>query len=534
MTDTPTLESTNRLLHDLERKLSMGLEASDQTHHSHTSHASLVIVDHSVAGLARLSIQLSVLLYIKNNDSDFDADSVYHDRQQRHVTQFAREYSPSTAPKVENIEKGVDEALFNGSFESLDRSLEDQDDYDDYDDFGDEDDDDDDMLLPPLPPRLPPREMDPGKLYGLYDFLGPDPLHCTLSRDEPVYLVNDLDNYWWLIKKMTKDERMDLGKQRQEWFPEISDDEDGKIGFVPAECLETFGERLARLNCFKNEELERESTPDLPEPQSKESIDSKVESHSIIGSSESIPGAGQTPVLGRTGSILKKSGSLRQSNKLVTFENLGSLVLEGELSDSEAVDFADLYYSFSHEDLQLLPHDEERQSEVLSDLYPAEMPLQVSKSPRKRKSDLTDLQPPAYDTSSIGSFSPDTPPVGHFQLDDENRTIRRSLIMDRLSEVTMDIKEQMSSDSEDFQQDVYSSYGDEDEKANEDDAFLDCSHDENVTPLTSTNSLNNVALSPKRVSSAPVSKKTRNEVVSPILGKLDELSKKLAELEHSL
>lgn len=539
MTDSPTLESTNRLLHDLERKLSLGLEASDQTHHSHTSHASLVIVDQNVAGLARLSIQLSVLLYIKNNDSDFDADLVYQDRQQRHVTQFAREYSPSTAPKVEKVEKEVDETLFNGSFESLDRSLEDQDDYDDYDDFGDEDDeeeeDDDDMLLPPLPPRLPPREMDPDKLYGLYDFLGPDPLHCTLSRDEPVYLVNDLDNYWWLIKKMTKKERLHLGRQRQELFPEISDDEDGKIGFVPAECLETYGERLARLNCFKNEELEKSGADPLaPEAHSKESIDSTVESHSIQGSSESVQGARQTPLLGRTGSILKKSGSLRQSNKLVTFENLGALVLEGEISDTEAIDFADLYYSFSHEDLHHPQEDDERQSEVLSDLYPAEMPLQVSKSPRKKKPDLTDLQPPNYDTSSIGSFSPDTPPIGHFQHDEEQRTLRRSLIMDRLSQVTMDIQEQMSSDNDDYTCDVYSSYGDDDEKAHGDDAFLDCSQDDNVTPLTSTNSLNNVALSPKRVSSAPVGKKPRNEIVSPVLGKLDELTEKLAELEHML
>ena len=576
--ERPTLESTNRLLHDLERKLSLGLEASDQTHQSHTS---LVIVDHNVSGLARQSIQLSVLLYIKNNDSDFDADLVFADRQQRHVTQFAREYSPSTAAQTiekDDVAKDVDEELFNGSFDSLDRSLEEHDDYDDYDDFGDDDDgvevdedDDDDMLLPPLPPRLPPREMDPDKLYGLYDFLGPDPLHCTLSRDEPVYLVNDLDNYWWLIKKMTKKERLDLGLKRQELFPVYSDEEDGKIGFVPAECLETYGERLARLNCFKNEELEKTSRDTLPleaeeapeEPlQAKESIESLHEgsTDSIQRSATSVVSEQEQPfTLGRTGSILKKSGSLRQSNKSVTFENLGSLMLEGEASDSEMVDFADLYYSFSHEDLHQKPtdenNDEEQQSEVLSDLYPAEMPLQINKSIRKPKKteDLTEFQPPTYDTSSIGSFSPDTPPIGHFHNHDDdnnstnnnnNPTLRRSLIMDRLSQVTMDIQDQMTSDEEgDNTFDFYSSYGDEeDEKAvpdEEDDAFdLDCSREENVTPLTSTNSLNNVSLSPKRVSSAPPffdKKKPRSfNDDSPILGKLDELSEKLAELEHML
>ena len=40
-----------------------------------------------------------------------------------------------------------------------------------------------------------------------------------------------------------------------------SDEEDGKIGFVPAECLETHGERLARLNCFKMKNWKKSPTP---------------------------------------------------------------------------------------------------------------------------------------------------------------------------------------------------------------------------------------------------------------------------------
>ena len=90
-------------------------------------------------------------------------------------------------------------------------------------------------------------------MYGLYDFSGPDPSHCTLLVDEPVYLINDEDNYWWLIRKLTKLERLKrMRLNGQEFQIDIeSDEEDGKIGFVPAECLETHGERLARLNCFK-------------------------------------------------------------------------------------------------------------------------------------------------------------------------------------------------------------------------------------------------------------------------------------------
>ncbi|ODQ79866.1 hypothetical protein BABINDRAFT_161544 [Babjeviella inositovora NRRL Y-12698] len=93
--------------------------------------------------------------------------------------------------------------------------------------------DSDDYMLQ-SPPRSPPRELDPDKLYALYDFSGPDPLHCNIARDEPVKLINDEDNYWWLVRRLS----------------------DNKVGFAPAEVLETYGERLARLNCWKNEEIE--------------------------------------------------------------------------------------------------------------------------------------------------------------------------------------------------------------------------------------------------------------------------------------
>lgn len=82
----------------------------------------------------------------------------------------------------------------------------------------------------PLPP---PQELDPEKLYALYAFNGPDPSHCKLDQDEPCVLLNDEDTYWWLVKRCR----------------------DNNIGFAPAEILETFPERLARLNCWKNENM---------------------------------------------------------------------------------------------------------------------------------------------------------------------------------------------------------------------------------------------------------------------------------------
>ena len=62
---------------------------------------------------------------------------------------------------------------------------------------------------------------------------------------------------------MTKLERLKrMRLNGQEFQIDIeSDEEDGKIGFVPAECLETHGERLARLNCFKMKNWKKSPTP---------------------------------------------------------------------------------------------------------------------------------------------------------------------------------------------------------------------------------------------------------------------------------
>ncbi|KAH3678308.1 hypothetical protein WICMUC_001589 [Wickerhamomyces mucosus] len=105
----------------------------------------------------------------------------------------------------------------------------------DLNQIDDDDDFNDYVIEPPLPP---PKELDPNKLYALYEFHGDDPSHCELERDDALFLLSDQDNYWWLVRK------------------EI----DGKVGFAPAECLETYDERLARLNCWKNEELEKQNS----------------------------------------------------------------------------------------------------------------------------------------------------------------------------------------------------------------------------------------------------------------------------------
>lgn len=712
MEGNDTLESTNRVLHDLERKLSFALTTSlNQTSYSHGS----VIQNPAMAGLASHNIQLSVLQYIRNNDLQFDADLVYAERQLKLITKFAREYSPSTVQHARpnpqalpsalaladvplefddrysleetdvspyqplaslatdrlaklheplarlhdvatkgTVSLGVPTGDTNVDTASMKASIDDEADYDsdaydDYydgefdsgdDDYGEDDfetdfntfeaepydlnddhevDDDEvedeDLLLPPLPPRLPPREMDPDKLYGLYDFSGPDPLHCTLSRDEPVYLINDLDNYWWLIRKMSKTERMELWDSRGSKEDIASDDEDGKIGFVPAECLETYGERLARLNCFKNEELEKTSRETLPleyyteghglttsqvdfandRTLSKEEIlseGSNAYSVKQLGEpiallndqlSKPIEACSLTEIaissdglpLVRKSSILKKTRGYKQSNKLVTFENLGDISLDDNESDD--IDFSDHYFHIGHEDIkqrlaeQLGEHDvHEKHSEVLSDVYPAEMPLRVSKTTRKSFGTTNDdpllVRPRALgeaDVDSIGSYSPDTPQPNTFASphDLSPSNIRRSQILDKLSQVTSDIQDQLgagekgnelfggslrsgsSEDDEDGSGNFARASSSPSHEDDEDDFYgngyeLACDEEQkdggdNDTPLTSMNSLN-LSASPKTPVQDKRKSKPVHDMFMPILGKLDELTEKLAELEQHL
>lgn len=663
--DTNTLESTNKRLHALERKLSLVLTASLTQTAASAQLTGSVVHDAGSSGLAASSIRLSVLQYIKStlDGSDFagfDANRVYADRQLHFATSFAREYSPSTRLDTVTDAGAPGDALdsdnyYAGALDTDDGTgtvtgsdaetsrgpqsdqesdygsdndatepcgfaetgresnrvqglllefvTEHDDDFDAesdfdpaYDDDLDEnpayelndDDDDDDMLLPPLPPRLPPRDMDPGKLYGLFDFLGPDPLHCTLARDEPVYLVNDSDNYWWLIKKLTKLERLSLWQSQGSTTELASDEEDGKIGFVPAECLETYGERLARLNCFKNEELERSSRETLPQLLLLLSHNSP--NNSVECSDTPQQGSGDTyklaplPLaassLGRSGSILKKTRGYRQSNKLVTFENLGDLDLDDDFDNAsdDVIDFSDHYYALSHDDVPKITHTGER-SEVLSDVFPEEFALSVKKTSRRKElgGRLVDdlLQPKmtfSGDNGSIGSFSPDTPPVHRCASrdddnDDEERVLRRSLILERLNRVTSDML-QASRDEPAFggtlQEHAHSLAGSDASDYDSDDGRsggenvspcekgfyeeLDCHGSRGLllgedvsTPQTSVNSLSYTTALPKAtqvlLGMSVVDKKRAKPVYDmylPILGKLDELTEKLAELEYLL
>lgn len=658
-----TLENTNRALHDLERKLSLVL-ATSLTHTAHLNGS--VVQNPALQGLARENIQLSVLQYIRSHDGEFDAGSVYADRLQRFATSFAREYSARPEPQSNGDADSHDTSHASDDATDHGDGLQDHYQYDDYYDEFDSDEfeeqESDDMLLPPLPPRLPPREMDPDKLYGLYDFLGPDPLHCTLSRDEPVYLINDLDNYWWLIRKLTTQEKHALWARRGSHDNLDPDDEDGKIGFVPAECLETYGERLARLNCFKNEELEKLSRDTLPlQPHSDDSIahgsadafdyalrqadslrlatadsfrlaDSLKRTDSLAGVKRADSFATRKdapsvevlvteaePQLGRTGSILKKTRGYRPSNKLVTFENLSDIHLDDASAYSDDVDFADHYNQLSHDDVDKHPLDWESRLEILSDTYPSEVPLEVTKS--TRKSDFLqpqriheDFQRPKFaaDNISIGSFSPDTPPTHRAENhDDDTSSLRRSFILDRLSHVTSNIQSHLGDSHRDDASfggplddqepespyDIDAHYGGDDDEDDEpfnnpytskeptapqteeqslaeelydkerydnrsfdkglekdldkdrlerkfrdgygsdgnndeDDRLLDGHErkEEVVTPLTSMNSLSQFSPTP------PDKRRTKpvHDMFSPILGKLDELTEKLAELEHML
>ncbi|EGV62130.1 protein phosphatase regulator [Yamadazyma tenuis] len=449
-----TADNSAHLLspHAIARKVSSLSNSSstysNQTQHSFTSNQSSasqgsVVVSKS-ADVSKATIQSSVLDYIKNSDSDFNPNELFQQRQQRNfITNFdktpsqklpsravpgpePRETSPLSFDQNHNDQHNSDLDLgrqplaigsgdeseiptrknssifFNDSFEEEpeDENFDD-DDYDyDYDDA----EDDDDM---PSPPRSPPREIDPGKLYGLYDFSGPDPSHCSIARNEPVYLINDQDNYWWLIKKLTKQERVqltterNLNKSEQELNEAgdeylLSDEEDGKIGFVPAECLETYGERLARLNCFKNEELEK-SSRDLLVSSNPSSSDNVLGSPVIFQ---------KTPdtTISRSGSILR-DGTKQLINKSVTFEDLGVLELnENSDSGGEDEEFPSHYNIPEIEEIHREIHaDDDKKSEILSETFPSESPLVIS----KRKSTSGSPSPPK--DMSLSEITPDTP-----------------------------------------------------------------------------------------------------------------------------
>ncbi|CAK9435799.1 uncharacterized protein LODBEIA_P04790 [Lodderomyces beijingensis] len=300
--------------------------------------------------------------------------------------------------------------------------------------------------LPPSPPRSPPQDLDPSKLYGLYNFSGPEPSHCTLSRDEPVHLVNDEDNYWWLIRKLTKIERMERLRNLGAEIPgdqEIdSDDEDGKIGFVPAECLETHGERLARLNCRKNEEMEKIAEIDI-----------------------------------RVRKITIRSNS---NVKSVKFENVGDLTESEEeeqakeeeeevVVEKDGVYGADLatsvygtgirqnLMSFNVDSPDIRPAVEE--PETLSDVFPTGAPLIIKKNVRsdlkdKNSKPLSSLSQEDHHSTGLPKLVV-VPPRSELRAKDyqtlkklrDLHKKRRSRVLDSLTDITDDLQAQLNLES---------------------------------------------------------------------------------------
>lgn len=418
------------------------------------THATLGSVVHHKEhqGLGKAAVKSQVLDYI--NNQDFDPELIYNQRHEMHTTRFTGDYNPAPAaapvangppvttangsgshdhdsypepnvlprlrgpsallakPPVDDrhlvAESDADTTILDldnfhsvealetlllrdlltddGSLQFYDELLLDDDLYDYYDD-------DDDMLLPPLPPRSPPRELDPDKLYGIYDFSGPDPSHLALSRDEAVFLINDQDNYWWLIRKLTKDERMDKkrrileeAEKNNEFVLDLelveTQSDDGRIGFVPAECLETYGERLARLNCFKNEEIERYH---------KNPFDFDL-SHPVRQFAMPLDDSG----LFALGNTSTSTSSLLKQKRNVTFSQTNEIeifleddpVLARDLAAIRHQQRQGVVHDIRAEEIALplpLAADDERALEVLLDKFDDTQPLVIPKKEKKRK-----------------------------------------------------------------------------------------------------------------------------------------------------
>ncbi|RLV90378.1 Bud site selection protein 14 [Spathaspora sp. JA1] len=632
-----TLESTNKLLHDLEQKLTPFSPTASVSSSQYTQTGS-VVHNPNLTGLGKSTITSSVLQYIINNEEDedeeesasrrihnniFDPNELFNERNNKFMTKFGKGYNDdnlihqqrklirknSLRVNQDRLEKKISDSSLNGhisdssslihvvdNIEDEDEEEEDvnqtregnQNDHEELNETSTpdpntekfvneeehpeeheeyEEENIDDLYLAPSPPRSPPREIDPNKLYGLYDFSGPDPSHCTLVRDEPVHLLNDEDNYWWLIRKLTKEERIARGLVEEEDQEIMSDEEDGKVGFVPAECLETYGERLARLNCFKNEELEKKEVSE-----EGDTSDDSLSPHQN-----------------------------KKCNKSVTFESLGEIKddedNEEEVEQETEAHRPPSFGYFIHDDEITKDNEnpsEVKQQETLSDVYP-ETPLNIVKHQKKSNKKQPDnnafselfIQPKrsslnTLDDISIGSFSPDTPPKREEpdEEDDENSSLTRSIILDRLRKVTSDIQEQIeqadtqeeeqeqeeedhdltysenpyhrtareySSSPEYLQPESAQNHQDQEtsqsspenssshlslhkskkERESIDEATTSSFEDLSITPSTSVNSLNDIKS--ERRKSKPV-----HEMFIPILGKFDELAEKLAELDGIL
>lgn len=211
-------------------------------------------------------------------------------------------------------------------------------------------------------PLSPPKELDPEKLYALYAFSGPDPSHCQLRQDESCTLLNDQDAYWWLVRRSY----------------------DSKIGFAPAEILETFPERLARLNCWKNENMSSQLSAHTV---SSDNVHGKQESGSESSADEELAHKLEDKDKGIKSNVLK---DYVKDNKSVSFNDVVSYAdrfVEENVDADDTVD-AVHYDEFTEADLKLNRLAEEDEvSEVVSDTSfstAAMAPLKVEKVRRPK------------------------------------------------------------------------------------------------------------------------------------------------------
>lgn len=240
----------------------------------------------------------------------------------------------------------------DSGYERLGFAISDDDNEDDEEECEDNSDD--------IHALNPPTELDPEKLYALYAFTGPDPSHCQLKQDESCVLLNDQDSYWWLVKRSN----------------------DSKIGFAPAEILETFPERLARLNCWKNENMSSQginsTVDDCAGLEDHEHDDNNSSGMSdtidTLQNDESRKGT-RSPVL----------KDYIKGNKSVSFNDVVSYAdrfIEEELEDSDESDPMH-YDEFTEVKLKIdKPAEDDDASEVVSDVsfnIASMVPLNIKK-----------------------------------------------------------------------------------------------------------------------------------------------------------
>lgn len=234
----------------------------------------------------------------------------------------------------QNIQDNKD----NDNFDNSD-AHKDEDEDDDSNSFDSVEDLTDDKLtvyiegMLPSPPSSPPRELDPTKLYALYDFSGPDPSHLPLLKNDSVLLLNDSDSYWWLVRKV----------------------DNNRIGFAPAEILETYSERLARLNCWKNEILERGGYKGLKFEDEKKLFKTDYPMHHPLLPSNDFINESVISIE-NTSNVLHRKGSLKRP----TLESI-------ENATKKTVSFADINDIRESSDVEFQERDKRDNSNSTSD-----------------------------------------------------------------------------------------------------------------------------------------------------------------------